>query len=153
MDTDLPTYIIVEMAKSATSSPQGSRPTSAYNAEKMMTSDKASMSSTDHSGGKDIEKGEQVVRKLKSRHLQMIAIGMILYVPTIHSFLTSNRWYNWYGFVHRIWWCNRQVRSSRCTYCLRLRRNTRVQCYGLPRRDGNLHSHPGSIHLLRISIY
>lgn len=72
------------MAKSATSSPQGSRPASAYNAEKMMNADGVSRSSTDHSGVKDVEKGEQVERKLKSRHLQMIAIGMVntpLYIP------------------------------------------------------------------------
>lgn len=49
-----------------------------------MNADGVSRSSTDHSGVKDVEKGEQVERKLKSRHLQMIAIGMVntpLYIP------------------------------------------------------------------------
>ena len=42
-----------------------------------MVADGVSRSSSDPSGN-DVEKGEQrqVVRKLKSRHLQMIAIGM-----------------------------------------------------------------------------
>lgn len=68
------------MAKSVDTSTtlEGSRPASGYTPEKMMVEGGFSRSTSDQSG-KDVEKASgQVERKLKSRHLQMIAIGTLL---------------------------------------------------------------------------
>ena len=63
-----------------TTAREGSRPNSAYTTEKMMVADGASRKSgSGDDSGSDAEKGScQVERKLKSRHLQMIAIGTYL---------------------------------------------------------------------------
>lgn len=63
------------------------------------------------------------------------------------------RWYNWHRSLHRIRFRNRCIRSSRCSHRICLRRNPRLQRDDVSRRNGNLHSHPRSLHPLRSTIY
>lgn len=46
-----------------------------------------------------------VERGLKSRHIQLIALGQLGKTQKKYSILTFNRWHNWHWTVHWIWWC------------------------------------------------
>lgn len=68
----------------------------------------------------------ELQRKLKSRHLQMIAIGRpksppILQIQT--GKLTWNRWYDWHRALHQQRNGHRPCRPGRSPDRLRLRRN------------------------------
>ena len=93
----------------------------------------------------------ELKRKLKARHLQMIAIGM----PRPFLFdllLIQYRWYYRDGSLHRQRWSNCQVRASRSTHRICLCRNDCILSDEFLGRIGNIHHHLWSLHFLCCTI-
>lgn len=92
-------------------------------------------------------------RRLKSRHLQMIAIGMPSFIgATLEDRTYTLRWHHWNGSVHWIWGSSVEIGAGWSPHCLYLCGDSRVFSNAITGRDGNLYSCIRGLHCVCLTI-
>lgn len=81
---------------------------------------------SDQSYELDVSDRDHVQRKLKERHVQMIAVSVFDNVPLSCTQISTDCWYHRYWSFPGIRTRIVRRRSSRCPRCLRIGRNCRL---------------------------